>query len=385
MNFLTNTLIFKRIAVLISLIIVSLILWNTYIFFQKFKTEERVKMESYGDATQELNTLSLEDLNKETSLLPLKIIQKNKNTPLILVGSEGEIKGSKNLDSIKSLDLNYLKEQLVIMKAQNKPITIKYLGQTDYIYYKDSDLLNKLTYYPLALILILCLFLAVIYLFFSSNKIAETNKLWTGMAKETAHQIGTPLSSLLGWIAILKMEKIEGTYVKEIEKDVARLNTIANRFSKIGSKPELQKENIITITKQAFDYLESRSSKQITFSFQTADTEIITNLNAELFGWVIENLIKNAIDAMQKEGVLKLKIEKKLKKVKITVSDTGKGMPKKLFKQIFKPGFTTKKRGWGLGLSLSKRIVEDYHKGKITVLKSEIEKGTTFQILLGTV
>ena len=385
MNFLTNTLIFKRIAVLISLIIVSLILWNTYIFFQKFKTEERVKMESYGDATQELNTLSLEDLNKETSLLPLKIIQKNKNTPLILVGSEGEIKGSKNLDSIKSLDLNYLKEQLVIMKAQNKPITIKYLGQTDYIYYKDSDLLNKLTYYPLALILILCLFLAVIYLFFSSNKIAETNKLWTGMAKETAHQIGTPLSSLLGWIAILKMEKIEGTYVKEIEKDVARLNTIANRFSKIGSKPELQKENIITITKQAFDYLESRSSKQITFSFQTADTEIITNLNAELFGWVIENLIKNAIDAMQKEGVLELKIEKKLKKVKITVSDTGKGMPKKLFKQIFKPGFTTKKRGWGLGLSLSKRIVEDYHKGKITVLKSEIEKGTTFQILLGTV
>ena len=385
MNFLTNTLIFKRIAVLISLIIVSLILWNTYIFFQKFKTEERVKMESYGDATQELNTLSLEDLNKETSLLPLKIIQKNKNTPLILVGSEGEIKGSKNLDSIKSLDLNYLKEQLVIMKAQNKPITIKYLGQTDYIYYKDSDLLNKLTYYPLALILILCLFLAVIYLFFSSNKIAETNKLWTGMAKETAHQIGTPLSSLLGWIAILKMEKIEDTYVKEIEKDVARLNTIANRFSKIGSKPELQKENIITITKQAFDYLESRSSKQITFSFQTADTEIITNLNAELFGWVIENLIKNAIDAMQKEGVLELKIEKKLKKVKITVSDTGKGMPKKLFKQIFKPGFTTKKRGWGLGLSLSKRIVEDYHKGKITVLKSEIEKGTTFQILLGTV
>ena len=385
MNFLTNTLIFKRIAVLISLIIVSLILWNTYIFFQKFKTEERVKMESYGDATQELNTLSLEDLNKETSLLPLKIIQKNKNTPLILVGSEGEIKGSKNLDSIKSLDLNYLKEQLVIMKAQNKPITIKYLGQTDYIYYKDSDLLNKLTYYPLALILILCLFLAVIYLFFSSNKIAETNKLWTGMAKETAHQIGTPLSSLLGWIAILKMEKIEDTYVKEIEKDVARLNTIANRFSKIGSKPELQKENIITITKQAFDYLESRSSKQITFSFQTADTEIITNLNAELFGWVIENLIKNAIDAMQKEGVLELKIEKKLKKVKITVSDTGKGMSKKLFKQIFKPGFTTKKRGWGLGLSLSKRIVEDYHKGKITVLKSEIEKGTTFQILLGIV
>ena len=385
MKFPTNTLIFKRIAVLISLIIVSLILWNTYIFFQKFKTEERVKMESYGDATQELNTLNLEDLNKETSLLPLKIIQKNKNTPLILVSSTGKIKGFKNLDSIKSLDPNYLKEQLEIMKKQNKPITINYLGQTDYIYYKDSDLLNKLTYYPLALILILFLFLAVIYLFYSSNKIAETNKLWTGMAKETAHQIGTPLSSLLGWIAILKMEKTDDIYIKEIEKDVVRLNTIANRFSKIGSTPKLKKENIVTVTKQAYDYLESRSSKQIVFYFNASDTEIITNLNLELFGWVIENLIKNAIDAMQKEGVLELKIENTLKKVKITVSDTGKGMPKKLFKQIFKPGFTTKKRGWGLGLSLSRRIVEDYHKGQIFVQKSEIDKGTIFEISLNKV
>ena len=382
MKFPTNTLIFKRIAVLISLIIVSLILWNTYIFFQKFKTEERVKMESYGDATQELNTLNLADLNKETSLLPLKIIQKNKNTPLILVSSTGKIKGFKNLDSIKSLDPNYLKEQLEIMKKQNKPITINYLGQTDYIYYKDSDLLNKLTYYPLALILILFLFLAVIYLFYSSNKIAETNKLWTGMAKETAHQIGTPLSSLLGWIAILKMEKTDDTYIKEIEKDVVRLNTIANRFSKIGSTPKLKKENIVNVTKQAYDYLESRSSKQIVFYFNASDTEIITNLNLELFGWVIENLIKNAIDAMQKEGVLELKIENTLKKVKITVSDTGKGMPKKLFRQIFKPGFTTKKRGWGLGLSLSRRIVEDYHKGQIFVQKSEIDKGTIFEISL---
>ena len=385
MKFPTNTLIFKRIAVLISLIIVSLILWNTYIFFQKFKTEERVKMESYGDATQELNTLNLEDLNKETSLLPLKIIQKNKNTPLILVSSTGEINGFKNLDSIKSLDPNYLKEQLEIMKKQNKPITINYLGQTDYIYYKDSDLLNKLTYYPLALILILLLFLAVIYLFYSSNKIAETNKLWTGMAKETAHQIGTPLSSLLGWIAILKMEKTDDIYIKEIEKDVVRLNTIANRFSKIGSTPKLKKENIVTVTKQAYDYLESRSSKQIVFYFNASDTEIITNLNLELFSWVIENLIKNAIDAMQKEGVLELKIENTLKKVKITVSDTGKGMPKKLFKQIFKPGFTTKKRGWGLGLSLSRRIVEDYHKGQIFVQKSEIDKGTIFEISLNKV
>lgn len=382
MNFLTNTLLFKRVAVLISLILVSLILWNTYLFFQKFKTEERVKMENYGDATKELNTFNLEDLNKETSLLSLKIIQKNKSNPLILVSSNGKIKSFKNLDSIKALDSAYLKEQLAIMKKQNKPIQINYLGQTDYIYYKDSNLLNKLTYYPLALILILFLFLAVIYLFYSSNKIAETNKLWTGMAKETAHQIGTPLSSLLGWIAILKMEKVNDQYVEEIEKDVARLSTIANRFSKIGSKPLLKKENIVIITKKAFDYLESRTSKQIQFSFTTSNEEILTNINTELFGWVIENLIKNAIDAMQREGTLALNIENNSKKIKIAVSDTGKGMPKKLFKQIFKPGFTTKKRGWGLGLSLSKRIVEDYHKGKILVQKSKIGKGTTFEVLL---
>jgi signal transduction histidine kinase len=228
----------------------------------------------------------------------------------------------------------------------------------------------------------LFLFLSVVYLFFSSNKVAETNKLWTGMAKETAHQIGTPLSSLLGWVEILKMEKVDETYIEEIEKDVDRLNVIANRFSKIGSKPELKKENIVALTKQAFDYLESRSSKQISFSFSSTDAEIYTALNTELFGWVIENLIKNAIDAMLGKGELALNIKSNQKKVEITISDTGKGMPKNLFKQIFTPGFTTKKRGWGLGLSLSKRIIADYHNGKIFVKKSEIDKGTTFEILL---
>ena len=382
MNFLNNTLLFKRIAVLISLIIVSLILWNTYIFFQKFKTEERVKMEILASAQKELTNGDLE-ANID---LPLKIIENNNNIPMILVDEDGLIESYQNLDSLKSLDTAYVEAQLEKMKSENEPIKISYKGENiKRIYYRNSDLLNRLTYYPIALILILLLFLSVIYLFYSSNKVAETNKLWTGMAKETAHQIGTPLSSLLGWIAILKMEKVDDKYVEEIQKDVARLNTIANRFSKIGSKPELQKENIVAITKQAYDYLESRSSKQITFSFATSDSEILTNLNTELFGWVVENLIKNAIDAMQREGSLALQITNSSKKVKITISDTGKGMPKKLFKQIFKPGFTTKKRGWGLGLSLSKRIVEDYHKGKIIVQKSEIGKGTTFEILLDKV
>ena len=382
MNFLTNNILFRRFAIVISLIIVSLILWNTYIFFQNFKQEERIKIEILVAAQKELG--NNDNLNANVDL-PLKILENNSNIPLILVDENGVME-FQNLDSIKSLNLEYLENQLAKMKAENEPIEVSYKGKNKkLIYYRDSDLLNKLTYYPIALLLIFFLFLSVIYLFYNSSKISETNKLWTGMAKETAHQIGTPLSSLLGWIAILKMEKVDDKYVEEIEKDVNRLNTIADRFSKIGSVPTLKKENIVKVTKQAFDYLESRSSKQISFSFAAVDNDIYTNLNKELFGWVIENLIKNSIDAMLGKGELRLNIENTTKKVKITISDTGKGMSKKLYKKVFKPGFTTKKRGWGLGLSLSKRIVADYHKGKIFVQKSEIGKGTTFEILLNKV
>lgn len=382
MNFFSNTLLFKRIIVFVSFVIVTLILWNTYTFFQKFKQAERAKMEIHGEAIKELNTESLAELDESISNLPLSIISKTKDIPFILVGDDGKIKGSNNLNLKKENDPKYLQAQLEIMKSQNQPIKVDYLGKTDYIYYRDSDLLRKLTYYPLALLLILVLFLTIIYLFYKTNKASETNKLWTGMAKETAHQIGTPLSSLLGWISILKMEKADETYVKEIEKDVHRLNTIANRFSKIGSRPTLKKENVVMITRQAFDYLESRSSKQIKYSFFSANDKIFTDINAELFGWVIENLIKNAIDAMLGKGILSLSITEKGKFIEILVSDNGKGIPKKSYKQIFKPGFTTKKRGWGLGLSLSKRIVEDYLKGKISVKKSVINEGSTFQIIL---
>ena len=383
MKIFSNTLLFKRITILVSFVIISLILWNTYTFFQKFKYEERIKMEILATALKEIT--ANKDLNASVSL-PLKIIENNSNIPMILVDEEGDIENYQNLDSVKALSPKYIENILTKMKSENAPIEVSFSGQNkQYIYYRNSDLLNKLTYYPLALILILFLFLSLVYMFYNSNKVAETNKLWTGMAKETAHQIGTPLSSLLGWIAILKMEKVEDKYVEEIEKDVSRLNTIANRFSKIGSTPELKKENIVAITKQAFDYLESRSSKQISFSFASVDNEIYSNLNTELFGWVIENLIKNSIDAMLGKGELKLNIENTSKKVKITISDTGKGIPKKLFNQVFKPGFTTKKRGWGLGLSLSRRIVSDYHKGKICVQKSEIGKGTTFEISLDRV
>ena len=378
MSFLKNTLWLKRIAIFSSFIIVSLILWNTYIFFQKFKQEERAKVESFAAAIEELATRGLD----ESMSLPLKIIEQTTSIPLILVHKDGSVKEWQNLDSIKALNPKYVAGQLEKMKKQNQPIVVNYLGITEYVYYQDSDMLNKLTYYPLALILILILFLTVIYMMFSSSRIAEQNKLWTGMAKETAHQIGTPLSSLLGWIAILKMEKVDDKYINEIEKDVHRLNTIADRFSKIGSVPVLKSQNISDISKIAFDYLHSRSSKQIQFTFSAPQDEVYANINTELYGWVIENLIKNAIDAMQGKGALSLSITPHQQHIKITISDTGKGIPKKQFKQIFKPGFTTKKRGWGLGLSLSRRIIEDYHNGKIFVQKSEINKGTSIQIQL---
>ncbi len=337
-------------------------------------------MEIVAAAQQEIATNT--DLEASTTL-PLAIIESNTNIPLILADNKGNILEYFNLDSIKALNNDYLLDQLEIMKAQNEPIEISFLKDgKQYVYYRNSDLLNNLTYYPLTLILILALFLAVIYMMFTSSKVAEQNKLWTGMAKETAHQIGTPLSSLLGWIAILKMENVDDKYVDEIEKDVHRLNTIANRFSKIGSLPELKKLDVVSVTKKAYEYLEARSSKQISFSFVVKEKMLYSNLNEELYGWVIENLIKNGIDAMLGKGDLVVEITSDSKKIIINISDSGKGMAKSQFKKIFKPGFTTKKRGWGLGLSLSKRIIQDYHNGKIFVKKSEINKGTTFQILL---
>lgn len=380
MLFYKNKYWLKPITILISFIIVSLILWNTYMFFQKFKEDERKKMQLFAAALKELN--ENKDLNADFSL-ESKIIETVSNIPLILADVDENIIEWHNLDSVKVKNKGYLAKRLASMKKQNNPIEINHKDiDKRLIYYGNSDLLYKLTYYPIALLLILALFLTVIYLFFNSNKIAEQNKLWTGMAKETAHQIGTPLSSLMGWVTILRSENINQEYIDEIEKDVDRLHIIANRFSKIGSVTNLNNKNVVLVAKKVFDYLQSRSSKQVSFSFSTSQNKIIANINTELFGWVIENLIKNAIDAMQGKGFLTVDITDANNKISIKISDTGKGISKSKFKQIFSPGFTTKKRGWGLGLSLSKRIIENYHNGKIFVKKSEIGKGSTFEILL---
>ncbi|WP_460189346.1 sensor histidine kinase [Urechidicola sp. KH5] len=333
------------------------------------------------------------DLNADVELE--RFIQGSNNTiPMIITDGNDQITLWSNLKIVDTLsygdieikDRLALRKQLEIMRSQNPPIDVSYkvegVNIQQFIYYKNSDLLDKLKYYPLALVLILILFSSVIFLFFKSSRIADQNKLWTGMAKETAHQIGTPLSSLLGWIEILRMENVPEETIVEIEKDVTRLNVIADRFSKIGSIPKLEISNVVDVTKNAFSYLKARSSKQIKFVFETDNPNYESEISEQLFGWVLENLVKNAIDAMQGKGTVTIKIGTHLKHIQILISDTGKGIPKSQYTKIFTPGFTTKKRGWGLGLSLSKRIIEVYHKGKITVQKSEIGKGTTFSILL---
>ncbi|RXP55508.1 sensor histidine kinase [Lutibacter sp. HS1-25] len=375
-----KTQFIRWIVILTSFVIVALILWNTYSFFIKFKNEERAKMVVLAKAYE---SLSIADLNADISL-EYEIIGNNKNIPMIITNEKDSITDWSNLDTLKTKNPNYLLKQLALMKSQNEPIFMGYKNSdiNQLIYYGDSDLLTKLKYYPIALILILFLFSSVIYMFFKSNKIADQNILWTGMAKETAHQIGTPLSSLLGWIEILRLENTDKATITEIEKDVERLNIIAERFSKIGSIPVLHKDNIVEATQVAFNYLESRSSKQVRFKFKTSNPIINANINIQLYSWVIENLVKNAIDAMEGKGHINLVISENESQVNITISDTGKGIPKNLQQKIFTPGFTTKKRGWGLGLSLAKRIIEDYHDGKISVLKSEIGKGTSFAITL---
>ncbi|KKM58817.1 hypothetical protein LCGC14_1548920, partial [marine sediment metagenome] len=247
--------------------------------------------------------------------------------------------------------------------------------------YGNSEVLNKLRYYPIALLLIILLFGTVIFFFFKTNKASEQNKLWAGMAKETAHQIGTPLSSLLGWNELLKAENINTEITHEIEKDIDRLQTITERFSKIGSLPKLDTHDIVKETKEAYDYLKLRSSKLINFSFNSQIEHMPVLLNHALYHWTIENLVKNGIDAMKGKGVITIEILEDGKNVHIQVSDTGSGIAKSNFQTIFNPGFTSKKRGWGLGLSLVKRIIEEYHNGKIKVLSSG-KGGTVMQISL---
>ena len=379
MIFSENRNLIRWIIIVASFVIISLILWNTYIFFQNFKAEERTKMENWSFAETELVK---SDTNTNLDLT-LQILSSNTTTPMLAINKDGSLGTYNNIDEKKVKDSVYVNKLIEQFKQENTPIEIRYKNEVyQTLYYGNSPLLNKLKYYPLALLLIIFLFGAVVYFFYRSTKNATQNKLWSGMAKETAHQIGTPLSSLIGWTEILRNENVNPEYIVEIEKDINRLKTITDRFSKIGSVPTLEKANIVKETLDSYDYLKARSSKLIDFEISVPKEVINVYLNKQLYTWTIENLVKNAIDAMKGRGDLKIEIIPFEKHVNINITDTGKGITKQHFNKVFEPGYTSKRRGWGLGLSLAKRIIEDYHNGKLKVYQSEIGKGTTMQIAL---
>ena len=370
------------VLVSLSLIIITIILWNTFLFFQKFKSEERAKMEIWSLAQIEL-TKSFEDDN--ISNLTLEVLRNNSTTPMIKVNKNGEIEFN-NINNLNSKDSIKIGKLIRKFKSENKPIKISYNNEViETLYYGNSDVINKLKYYPLALILIILLFISLIYFYYKSSKSATLNMLWTGMAKETAHQIGTPLTSLMGWVEILKNKNIDPNYITEINKDIDRLNIISERFNKIGSKPVLKKYNLSSLTKESLDYLQTRLSNKVKIEFKSKDTNLDCLINEQLYSWTIENIIKNSVDAIKGDGNIIVSIVEQKTTLEVSITDNGSGINKNEFKKIFNPGYTSKKRGWGLGLSLSKRIIEDYHNGKIFVKYSEKNVKTIIQIELNKV
>ncbi|MBQ8222844.1 MAG: HAMP domain-containing histidine kinase [Bacteroidales bacterium] len=303
---------------------------------------------------------------------------------IILDQSQKEILSYGNLDAAMMNNSDYVNRQLEIMSSENMPIEVNYLdGEKAYIYYRSSDLLRIVSYFPIVQIFVFTFFIIVAYLLFSYARRSEQNQVWAGMAKETAHQIGTPLTSLMGWIELLKLQDTPFIGTTEMEKDIDRMKTITERFSKIGSIPTLEAHDVVAAVNDTMYYLKRRfSNNKFNFDIQIPNREIIIPLDAALFSWVLENLTKNALDAMEDHGDLTIEMTEDAENVYIDVSDTGKGMQRSAYKEIFKPGYTSKKRGWGLGLSLARRIIEDYHKGKIFVKSSVVGQGTTFRITL---
>ena len=347
---------------------------------RKLKVEERKNIELWAEATR---LLSLPDTNQNVEFLST-IIENNNTVPVILTDETDSIISSRNFDSHKTNDYNYIRKELRKIKEENKPI-INNLenGHFNLIYYKDSIILTMLIFYPYIQLGIIILFILVSYLAFRSSRKAQQNQVWVGMSKETAHQLGTPTSSLAGWIEILQNKYPDISITGELARDVERLEKVTERFSRIGSKPSLTRENIVSIVTQTIEYLKSRASSKVRFIYDSGNKkEIFVPVNPALFEWVIENVSKNAIDAMEGSGEITIRIAETEKHALIDISDTGKGIPKSAFNKIFNPGFTTKQRGWGLGLSLAKRIVEEYHNGKIFVRHSEVGKGSCIRIIM---
>ena len=346
----------------------------------RLKIEERENVELWAEATR---LISLAEMNQNLEFL-YSIIENNKTIPVILTDEADSIISAGNFNKEKIDDLAFLNKNLIKMKEKNEPIIINLPNNHfNRIYYKDSIILTMLIYYPYIQLSIIILFILVSYLAFRSSRKADQNQVWVGMSKETAHQLGTPTSSLAGWIEIMQHKYPEISITKELSRDVERLEKVTERFSRIGSKPALANDNITATVSRTFDYLKSRTSSKVRFVIGfDLNKEIFIPVNTALIEWVIENVAKNAIDSMEGSGVLTAGISETETHALIDISDTGKGIPKSLFKKIFNPGFTTKQRGWGLGLSLARRIVEEYHHGRIFVRSSEVGKGSCIRIML---
>jgi two-component sensor histidine kinase len=371
----------KQLLIVLALCIGAGSLLYTNQLADRLATQERVKVKLWADGTKFLAT-SL-DQNADLSFV-FEVVKSNNTIPLVLTDGDGNIISLRNFDEEQSQDPEYQKKQFRNLKGQNEPIEIELYGGTkNFIHYDNSDLYYQLKYYPYVSLGIISIFILVAYFAFSFARKAEQDQVWVGLAKETAHQLGTPLSSLIAWIEYLKLKGVDSATLEDMAKDVSRLETITERFSKIGSVPELVSANLAEVLHESVDYMQTRSSKKIAFSLNLDEAEgTQVPMNIPLFAWVIENLCRNAIDAMGSSGAIDIIVIDLGSKVAIDVSDTGKGITRSKFETVFQPGYTSKKRGWGLGLSLTRRIVEQYHSGKIVVKQSEIGKGTTFRITL---
>lgn len=368
------------ILVTVSLILISIFLYVSNKLVAELSEEEHNRVQIWANATSLFS--SGEELSSSTVDLIFSVLQGNKTIPVIVLDKNDNILIKSNIPSYKGDSLK-VDPKLIQKLKRNKPIEI-YIDESEkqYLYYDDSLLLKKLSYYPYVQLLVLAVFLIVLYIALISVKRAEQNQLWVGLSKETAHQLGTPISSLMAWLEVMKMKDADPMLLKEISKDVVRLKIIAERFSKIGSMPELKNEDLNALILDMVNYMSLRSSSKISYEVDVPDEVISAKISYPLFQWVIENLYKNAIDAIEKGGSISTRLFEERDKIVIEVSDTGRGMSKSDFKKIFTAGYTTKKRGWGLGLTLVKRIVEEYHQGKIFVKVSEPGKGTTFRIEL---
>lgn len=386
-NIYERSYIVKWVVLVIALLIgiTSIIYTNSLV--NRILTQEEKQISLFAKGQEFLATA---EPSENLNFLMEEIIASNNSIPVILTDENRNPIGSRNIDVPEDAQERekFLLREMQKMEKEHQPIILKLdsaSNMSQYVYYENSSLVNQLRYFPYVQLTIILIFFSLVYTLFSYSRRAEQNRVWVGLAKETAHQLGTPLSSLIAWVEYLRIdENMDQEIVEELEKDVTRLETITARFSSIGSTPTLKEENIKEVLEECVAYLQKRVSSKVSFWLHIKEDELPIHINKSLFEWVIENLCKNAVDAMNAVGYIDIYVShtRDEQNLVIDIKDTGKGIPKSKIKTVFRPGFTTKKRGWGLGLTLAKRIIENYHSGKIFVYRSEVEVGTTFRIIL---